>query len=97
MLREIIESIREVFYPVFGNFVYEVSLKKIALVLVSLFAVMFAFFLYRLAQKFIFRPLSQNKRVLDQIAMTVADNRRLLKMLTNERSVGETDDAENKL
>ena len=88
MLRGILESIREILYPIFGDIVYEIGLKPFALTVFTVLAIIFVYLLYRFIQKSILQPIAANRRVLDQIAVTASDNRRLLQVLADERSPG---------
>ncbi len=84
MFYELKELIKEVLYYVFGDVVYEVDFRLIVLAVTAPFIIAFAYFLIRFIRRSILQPLTQNRRNIDQIAIMVTENNRLLRALQSE-------------
>ena len=85
MLQDLISLIKELLFDIFGDAVYDLGLKHIAMLFFTPFFLVFLYFLYRFLRRSILQPIAAYRLKLDQIATTVADNNRMLQILADNQ------------
>jgi hypothetical protein len=93
MIYEATELLKEILYIAFGDVVYEVGLKPLALLVASPFIILFLYICFRVIRRTILMPVTANKQAIDQIAIVVTENNRLLRAL--QKDSGETTETDN--